>query len=46
MSCALIYWGSKYEKFFKIFIRFGAVVNIENLRDVEIGEAQQIEISK
>jgi len=39
MSCALIYWGQRYDRFFEIFIRFGAVVNIENLKNVVIGQS-------
>lgn len=38
MSCALIYWGRHFERFFQIFTRFGAVVNIENLKSVVIGQ--------
>jgi hypothetical protein len=38
MSCALVYWGCHYEKFFQIFIKFGAVINIENLKNVVIGQ--------
>ena len=38
MSCAMIYWGNNLEKFTKIFLRFGAVVNIENLKGVAIGQ--------
>jgi hypothetical protein len=47
MSCALIYWGRHYEHFFEIFIKFGAVVNIENLQGVTIGQnsdARQYEL--
>lgn len=39
MSCAMIYWGENCERFSEIFMRFGAVVNIENLKGVRIGEA-------
>ena len=48
MSCALIYWGEDYGRFFNVFIRYGAVVNIENLRDVKIGKhdkAHQLELA-
>ncbi len=38
MSCALIYWGRNFERFFQIFTRFGAVVNIQNLKGVVIGQ--------
>lgn len=40
MSCALIYWGNDAERFPEIFTRFGAVVNIENLRGARIGESE------
>lgn len=39
MSCALIYWGRRYERFFEIFIRFGAVVNIESLKGFVVGQS-------
>jgi hypothetical protein len=39
MSCAIIYWGQHYDRFFEIFIRFGAVVNIESLKNVTIGQS-------
>lgn len=39
MSCALIYWGHRYTSFFPIFIKFGAVVYIENLKGVAIGQS-------
>lgn len=38
MSCALIYWGGEFERFSEIFIRFGAVVNIENLKSLVIDQ--------
>lgn len=41
MSCAMIYWGTAFERFSQVFMRFGAVVNIENLRGVDIGEASE-----
>ena len=31
MSCAMIYWGSRYERFEKMFMRFGAVADIRHL---------------
>ncbi|MDR2835132.1 MAG: hypothetical protein LBV69_02875 [Bacteroidales bacterium] len=36
MACAMVYWGNKYEKFFEIFIEYGAVVDISNLIDTKI----------
>ena len=37
MSCAMIYWGQDYERFEKIFIRFGAVVNLQHLHGKPVG---------
>lgn len=39
MSCAMVYWGRRFNAFFEAFIPFGAVVNIENLKGVPIGTA-------
>lgn len=39
MSCAMIYWGRNFQRFFDVFIKYGAVVNLENLRGVRIGYA-------
>lgn len=38
MSCAMIYWGKNFDQFFRIFIDFGAVVNIEYLKGLTIGD--------
>lgn len=37
MSCAMVYWGSEYEKFSNIFTEFGAVVPLEHLHGKDIG---------
>lgn len=37
MACSIIYWGMQQQKFFNIFIKYGAVVNISNLKDTKIG---------
>ncbi len=37
MACAMIYWGKNYEKFHEKFINYGAVVDISNLQNEEIG---------
>jgi DNA N-6-adenine-methyltransferase (Dam) len=37
MACSLVYWGSEYKLFYKIFIEYGAVVNISNLKNEKIG---------
>jgi len=41
MSCAMIYWGRNFQRFFDIFIKFGAVVNIEHLKGINIGEENE-----
>ena len=38
MSCAMIYWGINFERFSQVFMQFGAVVNIENLKGADIGQ--------
>lgn len=41
MSCAMIYWGDNYKKFFEVFIEFGAVVDISNLHGLKIGHKRK-----
>jgi hypothetical protein len=41
MACAMVYWGSKFDKFYEIFIEHGAVVNISNLIDAQIGAERE-----
>lgn len=41
MSCAMVYWGSQYQRFERIFIRFGAVVDLRHLRGKSIGAYEQ-----
>lgn len=38
MACAMIYWGSNYDRFCLTFSRFGAVVDIRNLKGKIFGE--------
>ncbi|GAB1415884.1 hypothetical protein MASR2M117_12900 [Paludibacter sp.] len=42
MSCAMIYWGDDYKKFYDVFIEFGAVVDIENLKKKKIGTKRKM----
>lgn len=37
MSCAMVYWGKNYKRFFKVFTKFGAVVNLEHLHGLPVG---------
>lgn len=41
MSCAMIYWGGDFERFSEVFMEFGAVVHIQNLKGVQIGHASE-----
>ncbi len=38
MSCAMVYWGKKYEIFFNVFLKFGAVINLRKLKNKTVGE--------
>jgi hypothetical protein len=31
MSCAMVYWGQHYKRFFEVFIEYGAVVDLQDL---------------
>lgn len=37
MACAMVYWGNNYEKFFNVFIEFGAVIDLSGLKGIPIG---------
>lgn len=41
MACAMIYWGKDYDKFYNIFIDYGAVVDLSHLIDQEIGATRR-----
>ncbi len=38
MSCAMIYWGKDFDRFFSVFSKFGAVVDLRNLKGKKLGE--------
>ena len=38
MACAMVYWGKNYERFYELFMEFGAVVNLTNLQGEKIGK--------
>jgi hypothetical protein len=42
MSCAMIYWGKNYDRFFEVFIRYGAVLDLRPLYGKQIGEYDRI----
>jgi len=37
MSCAMIYWGDNYRRFFDVFTSFGAVLPLNSLHNIIIG---------
>ncbi len=41
MSCAMIYWGVAFERFFCVFRKFGAVVDLRNLKGQKLGESAE-----
>ena len=38
MSCAMVYWGQKYERFLETFIAFGAVADFRHLHGLPVGD--------
>ncbi|MFN0067167.1 MAG: DNA N-6-adenine-methyltransferase, partial [Limisphaerales bacterium] len=42
MSCAMLYWGKKYDRFFEVFIQFGAVIDIRPLIGRRMGEYDEL----
>jgi hypothetical protein len=41
MSCAMVYWGRNFEKFFSVFSKFGAVLDLRNLKGKRLGECSE-----
>ena len=42
MSCAMVYWGEYFDKFFEVFTQFGAVVDFRPLIGRRLGEVDKI----
>ena len=42
MACAMVYWGNNYNKFEDIFLEFGAVINISDLKTKKIAKDRMI----
>lgn len=42
MACAMVYWGHDYEKFFEVFMEFGAVVDLRGLLGKAIGDRNSL----
>lgn len=41
MACAAVYWGRHFQKFFDVFIEYGAVIDIRSLIGVKIGSQRK-----
>ena len=41
MACATVYWGQHYEKFYDVFINYGAVVDLRPLQGEKIGSQRK-----
>ncbi|MFB3890798.1 MAG: DNA N-6-adenine-methyltransferase [Phycisphaerae bacterium] len=39
MACAMVYWGKDFDRFYSVFAKFGAVVNLRNLKRKRIGQS-------
>lgn len=37
MSCAMVYWGNDSDRFANVFLKFGAVVDLEHLHGKQVG---------
>lgn len=44
MSCCMIYWGKDINKFRNIFIKFGAVVDISDIKNKRMGYFKEIQM--
>lgn len=42
MSCAMIYWGSDFERFERVFMPYGAVVDLRHLAGKPLGLAPEV----
>jgi len=40
MSCAMVYWGYRYDLFEKVFLRYGAVVDLRRLHGKHVGKEE------
>jgi len=38
MSCAMIYWGKEFDRFFSVFSKFGAVIDLRPLKGKKFGD--------
>ncbi|MBK7542898.1 MAG: N-6 DNA methylase [Candidatus Competibacteraceae bacterium] len=41
MSCSMIYWGIDFDRFFSLFQKFGAVIDLRPLKGKKFGECSE-----
>ena len=41
MSCAMVYWGTRYQRFEHLFLKFGACVDVRHLHGKNIGTRER-----
>jgi hypothetical protein len=42
MSCAMVYWGPRFNRFFEVFTAHGAVIDLRPLLGRQMGEADRL----
>jgi hypothetical protein len=42
MSCAMVYWGNDYQRFYDVFLQYGAVIDLRPLKGKRVGETDEI----
>ena len=42
MSCAMVYWGHRIERFYEVFVPFGAVVDVRHCRETNSTADRQL----
>ena len=42
MSCAMVYWGMNYDRFFEVFLEFGAITDLRHLHGQQIGKHNKL----
>jgi hypothetical protein len=42
MACAMVYWGMRFDRFFKVLLEHGAVVDIRTLQGLRMGGEEPV----
>ena len=46
MSCAMVYWGARYERFYEVFVKFGAVVDVRRCHQTSDGKQHKLALAQ